>query len=461
MAEVFIKEPTRIKNIITGEESIISEGSFDPNFYKRLPGLGFGEAYESFRDATITSENVRQTEDIPFQEPETTPVFDITQLDFGITPPEAKAQTLTEQVQALNLQLVGEAEFRAEEEVRGIEALTKTQQDLAGQLKILQAEAKAIPLQAQQEAIGRGITAGGLRPITTARLRENAIKALTVSALSEAAVGNLATAHDLVNRAVSQKFDPIREEINARMANLDLIIRSPEYSQAEKKRAAEQKAIVENQKAEADRQEAEQKEIWDIATDAATKGADALTLQKIKEARTKEEALQIATEAGVFVKEEKLLTVAQAKSLGVPFGTTVKEAAAMGITPPTKIEEEEPEKLLSASEIKRLQALYPDSGIDFGDTQSSAVDKISGGVKGLVEQGFSPEQAIDIVESDTAPDWFRSVAEEDYQMSFLPEALDDLWNQLRIKLLGTKITEATETTGEKEKSDLEKVKSKF
>ena len=69
------------------------------------------------------------------------------------------------------------------EEEAGVPEFQKQLTDVSSQLIALQQEAKAIPLQTQEEALGRGITAGGLQPITTSRLRRNAIKALGLSAI--------------------------------------------------------------------------------------------------------------------------------------------------------------------------------------------------------------------------------------------------------------------------------------
>ena len=255
----------------------------------------------------ISSANIQPSTEIPFKSPEESSVYDITKLNnystppLEITEPEKKAQTLTEQLQALNLSLIGESAYKTEKETeQDIVGLTKTKTDLSNQLKILQNEALAIPQQMQVEATGRGITAGGLKPLETARLRTNAIAALGVSAMLEAANGNLATANDLVDRAVKAKFDPIREEISAKMDNLNLILKSPDYTIAEKNRAQAQLDIQNAKKDAADKAEAEQKGIWGIATTAAQNGADALALQKIQQAKTKEEALQIAQQAGIF-----------------------------------------------------------------------------------------------------------------------------------------------------------------
>ena len=154
------------------------------------------------------------------------------------------AQQGTEDLMGLINQTLGESAYQAQQETAlGIPELQKTQNDLSARLKALQNESLQIPLQLQQDATGRGVTAGGLRPIETAALRNNAIQALGVSSLLEASRGNLTLAMQQVDRAVAQKFDPIKEQIIAKQANLDLILKSPAYSNEEKNRAQKQKDI--------------------------------------------------------------------------------------------------------------------------------------------------------------------------------------------------------------------------
>ena len=173
-----------------------------------------------------------------------------------MTQPEQQAQDLTSRLQSLNEALVGQSQYQAEQEQKfGIGELQKTQNDLSSQLKGLQNEALAIPISIQQDFQGRGATAGGVQPIQTARLRENAIRALSVSSLLEASRGNLALAIQQVDRAVSQKFDPIKEQIAVKMANLDLILKSPAYSLADKNRAERQKTIQDKKARDVARQE--------------------------------------------------------------------------------------------------------------------------------------------------------------------------------------------------------------
>lgn len=263
-----------------------------------------GQRFETF-DPKITSESLKPAQSIDFQTAEETPIFPVGGLNppLQLTETEQKAQTGIEDLQTLTEQLVGESAFRAEQE-EGLVSLTATQTDLSSRLKALQNEALAIPLQLQQEATGRGITAGGLRPLQTARLRENAIKALEINSLLEASRGNITTAQDMADRAVAQKFDPIKEEIAAKTANLNLILQSPEFSLEQKNRAQKQFDIQNARLLEAKQEATKQTAINQVAVLAAQKGVDALTLGRIQAAPSEAEATRIAEGAGVFITEE-------------------------------------------------------------------------------------------------------------------------------------------------------------
>lgn len=216
-------------------------------------------------NAPITSSVLTPTPTIAYKQPNVPPVYPIAGLNVETAPltptaPETAATDLTKRLQALYDQNTGQTAYRASQEAtQGIPALTQTQNDLSSKLKALQNEALAIPQQLQIESAGRGITTGGLAPLQTAALRTNAIQALGVSSLLEASRGNLATAMNLVDRAVSQKFDPIKEEIAAKMANLDLILKSPAYSLAQQNRAQAQKDIQDAKQREIERQEGNMK----------------------------------------------------------------------------------------------------------------------------------------------------------------------------------------------------------
>lgn len=258
----------------------------------------------------INSSLLEPVSQLPYVNPNPVPVPSITGLSTDVTQltaPEVKATDLTSRLQELNKQLVGESTFRTQQEdTAGIQGLQKTQQDLANQLKAVQAEAQAIPLSIQQEYQGRGATAGGVQSIQTARLRNNAIQALTLGSLLQASQGNIALAKDFIDRAVSARFDPIREKIATETANLKLIVDSPEYSLADKNRANAMLAQKESEIKNTLKLESNAKAIYDFSLRAAEKGADALTLRKIQSAETPEEAMVIAAP---FLKEAQKITI--------------------------------------------------------------------------------------------------------------------------------------------------------
>lgn len=247
----------------------------------------------------ITADSLTSSNPITYVTPRETPIYPIDKIDTSMpamtaTPSEQKASDLTTRLRELNDLYTGQSSFRAEQEkAQGVEELVKTQNDLISQLKAIQNESKAIPLKSQEQAKGRGITAGGLAPIETAALRNNAIQALTTNSLLEASRGNIATAQTLIDRAVSQKFDPIKEQIDATIKNLDLILKSPEYSLEDKNRAQAQLDIQNAKKAQLEQQQTDQKLILSTATEAAKNGADSLTLKRISEATSPMEAQTI------------------------------------------------------------------------------------------------------------------------------------------------------------------------
>ena len=198
-----------------GVTDLLARGSYEGSVIP-IP-LG-GSQYEgSVMPFTSINSNVLQSSTTPnYQSPVETPVFPVSTIDIlppiQPTPQETQQSELLKRIGSTAESLVGESKYRAEQEqALGIPELTKTQNELSGRLTALKNEALAIPLQLQQESIGRGITREGLRPIETAALRNNAIQALSVNSLLEASRGNLATAQNLADRAVAQKYDPIIE----------------------------------------------------------------------------------------------------------------------------------------------------------------------------------------------------------------------------------------------------------
>lgn len=263
--------------------------------------------------STITPKSLTPTTPMPLVSPNTVPVYDVSNLqvpELTLTPQEQKASSLSSQLGSLYNSLVGKSAYQTQQnQIYGVNTAQAAIQDLSAQLTGIKNEAAAIPLQLQQGAAERGVTTPMLAAQQNSRLRTNAIAALGVSTLLEAAQGRLANAQALANQAVAQKYDPILERIEAMKMNLQLIYDDPLTSLQDKNRALQQQAIQDAKAEAVSLQKESAKEIWNIATTAASNGQNfqpsgiytnlATTLQAISAAPTKEAALQIAVSTGL------------------------------------------------------------------------------------------------------------------------------------------------------------------
>lgn len=288
--------------------------------------------------------------------------------------PTSKTEQNQDTLSQRYLDLIGSLEGKpraqsAAEEKAGLPGFQTQLTDVNAQLQSLQKEALAIPLQMQQQAIGQGTTIGGMAPIQTSRLRENAIKSLGLSSIAQTLQGNISNAQAQANRAVELEFGPKQAEID--YLKEALRINEDKLTREDAKAAELQKIKLEERQAQLDQQKEDKKTILSTANEAAKEGMDSLTLQNISNAKTPLEAEQIYASAvqeqdllskgyiklkpsqlaglteiditrlpnGDIYKnpvDNTLLTVAEAKSLGVPFGTTKADAATKGIVPGEK-----------------------------------------------------------------------------------------------------------------------------
>lgn len=105
----------------------------------------------------------------------------------------------------------GEIEQTRELETEaGLPERRKELRGIMNQLLALSAAQAAIPLQIQEEFEGSGATLAGVAPIERGRLRENAIKALTLSAVGQALQGDIQLAEDTIKQSIDIQFE--REE---------------------------------------------------------------------------------------------------------------------------------------------------------------------------------------------------------------------------------------------------------
>lgn len=353
-----------------------------------------------------------------------------------LTPGEADVQKRIEDIMGLNTALTGEGGYHAQQEdAQGIGDKQKTQSDLSARLKALQNEALQIPLQLQQDAEGRGMTRGGLRPLEVGALRKNAIQALGVSSLLEASRGNLTMALDLVDRAVKQKYDPIRAEIDAKLKNLDLILKSPQYTADQKKKAQVLKDAEDKKRAAADAAAAAAKEIGTIAANAAKNGADPTTLQQIHSAQSSEEALQIAAAAGFATdplkrRKDELENIKTQKEIDKLTKDINKKSADEEFT--VKLTPEDTRNLVGAgftpTEIRNIQRDVNEHGIEAvlegitDPAQKKAIEKAYGKkskvTRAQVEETVTLKVAQDALKATYTEDELKQLAIDNGFASF-------------------------------------------
>lgn len=163
--------------------------------------------------------------------------------------PEVQATGWRERIGKLYEDITGKSSFeQGQIEAAGIPQQEKDVQELTNQLNQIQTEAKQIQIAAPGELAKQGISAGAIGGLTNEQLKENALKALTVSAQLEAKRGNLTLAYSQVDRAVRLKYEPLEKELEAKEKQLELLERYV-LTPAEEKRKEELQTKLADDKA--------------------------------------------------------------------------------------------------------------------------------------------------------------------------------------------------------------------
>ena len=208
------------------------------------------------------------------------------------TPKEEEQSDLIKQIMELNVaQAQKPGEQAQQERAQGVQEKQATVNSLMAQQRQITNEAAQIQLRVQE---GRGVTTLIDQRQRTEALRVNAIQSLSISSLLAAAQGDLANAQNLADRALDAKYAPIEAQLEASNKNLILIKNDPETTRQEEKKANERLAINAQIKAQVDEAKRNMQEIQKIGIEAASKGADALTLQKIQNSSNPIDAARLA-----------------------------------------------------------------------------------------------------------------------------------------------------------------------
>lgn len=183
-----------------------------------------------------------------------------------LTPTQSKLQTMIEQIMKDNNILAGAESYeKTQEELQEIAKKEQLVSDLSNKLMILQQEAAVINATTQT---GEGVTTAIDQRQRAEKLRLNSVESLQINAQLASAKGNLATAEYLVEKAVEAKYGKIEAERDALMANYDLILKSPLYTQEEKNQAAALKAAEEAKALTTDTSKAVYSNILSLISDA-------------------------------------------------------------------------------------------------------------------------------------------------------------------------------------------------
>ncbi len=175
------------------------------------------------------------------------------------TPITDKTNALTSRLEALYGQQGGlGAATQSANTTYGTEAKAQEVQNIANQIKALNAQAATAPLQVDQANQGKGIVqAIGARE-TAAAQRDLAIKSLSLGAQLSAAQGNLALAQQQAQQAIDYTYKPIQEQIDTTLKQIDAI--RPQLT-------AEQAAIADARTAKLNEQKTELADKKKLATD--------------------------------------------------------------------------------------------------------------------------------------------------------------------------------------------------
>lgn len=187
----------------------------------------------------------------------------------------------------------------------GVTALYGQLSDLNAQATGLKNEAAAIPIQIQNEFAGRGATEGGVAPVTSARLRDNALKSLSLGQQAAIATANYDKAKVYADGLIEAKYSKITAEIEAAKTNLQNL-REFDLTPAENKLLKTQE-MAQNAKLTAiQEQKDNEKSIQDLIIKAAGQGADQTTLKRASSAKSPQEAaIALGQWAGDYWQIEK------------------------------------------------------------------------------------------------------------------------------------------------------------
>lgn len=258
-----------------------------------------GSTYDAITPAALTPKEAFT--------PVTTPPQTITTPFLNLTPQEQQAQADVRNQQSSITSLLGDlsgentyrGQVSADQNLIGKESAITSYQN---QLQNLQKEAQGIDLQLAQTLQSDQAKGGvstfqlsanqqGTQRIANQAKLTNAIQQYSLGAQLQAAQGDYATALKYVDQAVALKYQGKKDQLTAAQANLENLLKSPDLTAAEQKRAQAMQLQITAQQKEVAKQEENAKTIQGLALQAQQNGAPAAIIGRIMNAKDITEAL--------------------------------------------------------------------------------------------------------------------------------------------------------------------------
>lgn len=307
----------------------VTANKFDPNTQSFLPSTQStvptaDQNLASFNQSmvkggTITSDSLKTPNIVPLSTPKTpdylgtinTTMADLTnQQTLAQSKLDAYNQEAKNQASSVsNLQsLLGGrgADTQRTYNEQGVTTAYNQIQDLAAQATGLQNEAAAIPIQIQNEFAGTGATDAGVAPIQSSRLRDNALKALSLGQQAAIANANYDKAKSYADLIVNTKYDQMEADIQAKLTNIKAI-KEFDLSPAEKKLADITSKRLSYEQAQISEMKEKETAINELIVNAAAQNAPQTLLAKAQTEKDPAKAAMILGQyAGDFYKTELL-----------------------------------------------------------------------------------------------------------------------------------------------------------
>jgi hypothetical protein len=169
--------------------------------------------------------------------------------------------------------------------------------DLNAEATSLKNEASAIPIQIQNEFKGTGATDAGVAPVQSARLRDNALKALSLGQQAAIASAKYDKAKNYADMIVDAKYAKIQSSINAKLTNLQAL-KDFDLTPAQEKQRQAQEEKTKAEQAQLDQKKNLEKNINDVLITLQQNNAPASVIKAVQSSGSMGEAI---TNAGTYL----------------------------------------------------------------------------------------------------------------------------------------------------------------